>query len=113
ISWFYMSLPLSTVVMGGAAGTLLRLDGHMGLLGWQWLFLIEGVPAVVLGLCLWFVLPDGPDKAAWLDAEERSELRSELERERPAQERESTGVLLRRVLREPRVWWLSAFVFCI
>ena len=113
ISWFYMSLPLSSVVMGAAAGTLLRLDGHLGLHGWQWLFVVEGIPAVVLGLFLWFRLPDDPDDAKWLDAAERGELRSETERERPAEESESTSVLLRQVLREPRVWWLSAFVFCI
>jgi len=113
ISWFYMSLPLSTVVMGAAAGTLLRLDGRLGLHGWQWLFVVEGVPAVVLGLCLWLTLPDNPDAAGWLDATELAELRSELESERCAEEDESTSTLLGRGLREPRVWWLSAFVFCI
>ena len=60
ISWFYVSLPLSSAVMGIAAGTLLRLDGRLGLHGWQWLFLVEGLPAVALGLCLWFTLPDSP-----------------------------------------------------
>jgi ACS family tartrate transporter-like MFS transporter len=113
ISWFYMSLPLSSVVMGAAAGTLLRLDGRMGLHGWQWLFVVEGIPAVVLGLCLWFALADSPSEADWLNATERAELTAELKSERLPEENESTNLLLGRVLREPRVWWLSAFVFCI
>ena len=60
------------MVLGGplAAG-LLMLDGLGGLHGWQWLFLLEGVPAVALGIVIWFVLADSPECAAFLDPEQR------------------------------------------
>jgi MFS family permease len=48
ISRFYVALPLSSVVMGAVAGALLNLHGQFGLAGWQWLFLVEGIPAVLL-----------------------------------------------------------------
>lgn len=110
ISLFYVSLPLSSVLMGSIAGSLLRLDGHLGLRGWQWLFLVEGLPAVVLSVWLWLGLPDGPRAARWLDGDEQAELEQAL--------REGTigsprGHDLRAVLREPRVWGMGAFMFCI
>ena len=60
------------MVLGGplAAG-LLMLDGLGGLHGWQWLFLLEGVPAVALGIVIWFVLADSPECASFLDPEQR------------------------------------------
>ena len=69
ISRFYISLPLSSVVMGWLAGLLLGLQGRWGLAGWQWLFLLEGLPAVALSLVFLLWLPDGPETAAWLNAE--------------------------------------------
>lgn len=113
ISWFYISLPLSSAVMGGVAGTLLRLDGKLGLHGWQWLFLCEGLPAVVLGVCVWFILPDSPGSATWLDAAERSAVDAELARERTATNASSGTELLWQVLRTPRVWILGLFAVCI
>ena len=66
ISRFYIALPISSVVMGGLAGTLLGLNGKWGLSGWQWLFLIEGLPAVAMSAVFWFLLPDRPEDAQWL-----------------------------------------------
>src|ERR1700730_10441619 len=57
ISRFYISLPLSSVFMGLIAGALLNLDGQLRLRGWQWLFLIEGMPAVLLGIAFFLFLP--------------------------------------------------------
>src|ERR1700761_5931344 len=71
ISRFYIALPLSSVIMGSAAGALLHLQGRWSLAGWQWLFLIEGLPAIVLSIVFLLCLPDGPETAAWLNAEER------------------------------------------
>src|SRR5580693_723876 len=71
ISRFYISLPLSSVFMGLIAGALLNLDGRFGLRGWQWLFLVEGLPAVVLGIAFFLFLPDGPAQASWLTVDER------------------------------------------
>src|SRR5277367_5830077 len=61
ISRFYIAYPISTVLMGAIAGVLLGLQGKAGLAGWQWLFLIEGLPAIVLSIVLLVYLPSGPE----------------------------------------------------
>jgi ACS family tartrate transporter-like MFS transporter len=71
VSRFYISLPLSAAFMGLIAGALLNLDGQLGLRGWQWLFLVEGMPAVLLGIAFYFLLPDTPAHAKWLNEDER------------------------------------------
>jgi MFS transporter, ACS family, tartrate transporter len=71
ISRFYISLPLSSVVMGSIAGALLNLQGRLGLAGWQWLFLVEGLPAILLSVVFFLHLPDTPADAEWLEPSER------------------------------------------
>jgi ACS family tartrate transporter-like MFS transporter len=78
ISLFYIAFPLSNVVMGAAAGSLLGLNGKLGLAGWQWLFLIEGLPAILLSAVIFTQLPDTPGEAKWLSGEEREALEVEL-----------------------------------
>src|SRR5579864_549235 len=63
ISRFYVALPLSSVFMGGIAGALLNLQGRLGLAGWQWLFLAEGLPAVILSVIFLAFLPNTPTEA--------------------------------------------------
>lgn len=68
---FILGIPLSFIVGSPVSGMLLGMDGTLGLKGWQWLFLLEGVPPVLLGvMCIW-LLADSPAKAKWLEAEER------------------------------------------
>jgi MFS transporter, ACS family, tartrate transporter len=103
ISRFYVALPLSFVVMGGVAGFLLNLDGQLGLEGWQWLFLVEGIPAVLLSAVVVVGLPDSPAQAAWLTAEERAWIQERLAEDRAAlgpvtEHRLSKALLDRRVL---------------
>lgn len=69
-SIFYAAVPLSSVVMGSLAGALLGLNGHGHLKGWQWLFLIEGLPAVLMGIITLMWLPDTPGSVAWLSRAE-------------------------------------------
>ncbi len=78
ISRFYVSLPLSAVFMGAVAGALLNLDGTFGLHGWQWLFLVEGMPAVILSVVFLTCLPDSPVKAKWLTEPERAWIAAQL-----------------------------------
>src|ERR1700734_44262 len=66
ISRFYVSLPLASVLTGAIAGPLLELQGKAGLAGWQWLFLVEGLPAVLLSIVFLVYLPAGPAHAKWL-----------------------------------------------
>ncbi len=107
ITRFYIALPLSSTVMGALAGALLHLQGRWGLAGWQWLFLVEGLPAVLLGIIFFFLLPDGPAQAHWLSPDERQAILSRLET--PAGS--ATGGSLGDALRDRRVWLFAAFSF--
>ena len=78
ISRFYMTVPLAHVVMGAVSGWLLRLDGHDGLHGWQWLFVAQGLPAVFIGLLVLRFLPDTPGTVDWLTVDEKAWLAGEL-----------------------------------
>ena len=69
---FMVAIPLSFVIGGPLASLILELDGVAGLQGWQWLFLIEGVPAALLAFAALRFLPDGPKDAAWLTREEKA-----------------------------------------
>ena len=84
VSRFYVALPLSSVFMGGLAGALLNLQGRLGLAGWQWLFLAEGLPAVILSVIFLAYLPNTPAEAKWLTAEERDWLSNQLRAENAA-----------------------------
>ncbi|HEV2576504.1 MAG TPA: MFS transporter [Acidobacteriaceae bacterium] len=112
ISFFYVSLPLASVVMGSAAGTLLRLDGRYGLHGWQWLFLLEGIPAVLLSVAIWFSLSERPRAATWLREDEREALESEIADAYPPAHSQRRSALVA-VLRDVRVWLLGLCGFCL
>ncbi len=72
------AIPLSTVIGGPISGVLLYLHGGLGLAGWQWLFIIEAVPAILLAGVVFFYLTDRPADAAWLAADERGWLAERL-----------------------------------
>jgi len=113
IGFFYVSLPLASVVMGGVAGELLRLDGRLGLHGWQWLFLIEGIPAVLLSVAFWFTLAERPRDAKWLGKDEREALELEVAEAFPSDEHSHRWDALGVVLRDPRVWTLGLCAVCL
>jgi ACS family tartrate transporter-like MFS transporter len=102
ISGFYVAYPLSNVVMGAVAGALLGLHGRLGLAGWQWLFLVEGLPAIALSAVFLFRLPDEPAAAQWLTADEKAWIAQGLAADRAAQAREPDPGL-RRTLLSPLV----------
>jgi ACS family tartrate transporter-like MFS transporter len=108
ITRFYISLPLSSALMGAIAGALLNLQGRMHLAGWQWLFLVEALPAVVLGILFLYYLPDSPADAAWLTEPERQSILAAVARDSaPAHaDRDSIGP----ALRDRRVWLLGVFM---
>jgi len=110
VSWFMMAIPLSTVLGGPIAGLLLGLDGHSGLAGWQWLFLVEGGPAIALGVATWFVLPDGPDEARFLGPEERLRVKRQLVAEQAATQGRH-DMRLSTALLHPTVWLLGLVLF--
>jgi ACS family tartrate transporter-like MFS transporter len=107
ISRFYVSLPLSGVVMGALAGALLGLRGTWGLAGWQWLFLVEGGPALILALAILFALPDSPAKAKWLTNDEKDWIAGRLAAERASLGRQGDPGGWR-ILADARLWLLGA-----
>jgi MFS transporter, ACS family, tartrate transporter len=111
VSRFYLAIPLSTAVMGAVAGALLNLQGRLGLAGWQWLFLAEGLPAVLLSVVFLIYLPDNPVEAKWLTDEERGWIFNQLQ----ADDAAGTAVhcdSVSRALLDPRVWLLGFFLVC-
>ena len=110
VSWFMLAIPLSTVVGGPLAGFILELNGWHGLAGWQWLFLLEGVPAVVLGGVVLLYLTDSPGEAKWLTPQQRRWLVDTIGAEdRAAHARHGIG--LRQALLHPTVWRLAFVLF--
>src|SRR3954452_17885720 len=108
LAWFLVSIPASAVIGGPVSVTLLRMDGLLGLSGWRWLFLIEGLPTVLFGLIALRVLVDKPMDAAWLTGEERSELLTVIEDE-PRVGRRSFMI----PLRDKRTSLLAAIFFLL
>ena len=107
LAWFLVAIPLSSVVGGPISGLLLELDGMLGLKGWQWLFIIEGIPAVILGVVVLRVLADRPANATWLSGKERDILKGMLDAER--RERPKSSVLT--AVSDPRVVLLAVVQF--
>src|SRR5687767_13681695 len=107
IAWFMVAIPISSVIGGPVAGLLLRMDGVAGLAGWQWLFLVEGLPVVVVGLSLLWLLSDSPENATWLSEEEKAIVRRRLENEHRPKEVKRLGL----AVRDPRVLTLAGIQF--
>jgi MFS transporter, ACS family, tartrate transporter len=106
-----LATPLSTAAGAVLAAPLLSMHGVHGLAGWQWLFLIEGLPSVVLGFATLKVLTDRPDDARWLGPAERRWLSAELAAER-RQAGEDEHVSFVASLRDARVLLLTAVWLC-
>jgi len=107
LAWFLVAIPASTVVGGPLSGMLLQLDGLGGMAGWKWLFVIEGLPAALLGIAALWVLPDGPEDAAFLSEEERRLVRARILGER--RDKEMRHLLP--ALKDPRVLVLAVAQF--
>jgi MFS transporter, ACS family, tartrate transporter len=107
---FAIAVPVSTVIGAPVSGLLLGLDGAMGLKGWQWLFIIEGVPSILLGIVTWFYLTDRPERADWLTAEQKAWLAARLNAEVAAKEA-AKHLTLSEALSSPKVLLLSLVYF--
>jgi MFS transporter, ACS family, tartrate transporter len=105
---FMMAIPISMLVGAPVSEALLALDGVGGLQGWQWMFLVEGLPAVLAGVAAWFVLTDRPEKATWLAPADRDWLSNEMARERAERSRHHVGFA---ALKDPKVLILCAICF--
>jgi ACS family tartrate transporter-like MFS transporter len=109
VAWFMMANPIAGIVGSPVSGALLGLSGK-GLSGWQWMFLMEGMPAILLGATVYWALADSPRDATWLIGEERTWLLERLAREQQAESAVAKGGFWE-VLIAPRIWLLSLVYF--
>jgi ACS family tartrate transporter-like MFS transporter len=105
IAAFMTAVPVSGIVGGPLSGALLGLNGTFGIAGWQWLFLVEGLPAILLGLIVLVYLTDRPDRAYWLSEAEKDWLVSKLAAERNTRSAHSIGIFA--ALANPTIWQLG------
>jgi ACS family tartrate transporter-like MFS transporter len=106
VSRIYIAPALAGVIMGATAAPLLGLDGFGGWRGWQWVFLAQGFPAIVMGLAILRFLPDAPAKVAWLDTREKAWIADALARD-AALIGEPVRHDLGTILSNPMVWLLG------
>ncbi|WP_201836232.1 MFS transporter [Microvirga zambiensis] len=107
---FMAAAPLSTALGSPISGALLEMHGILGLAGWQWMFLIEAVPAVILGVVVLFYMTDRPEKAKWLADDERAWLVNEMNAERAAKSGTASHSIWRG-LADPKVLALALVYF--
>src|SRR5579863_897433 len=112
IAAFMTATQVAGIIAGPLSGVLLGMDGEWRLSGWQWLFLAEGLPALVLGFAVIAYLPDGPNDAKWLSPDERRSLLARLAIEREMIG-DGAGRTLAVALTSARVWLLSLLYFMI
>ena len=110
VGWFMAAIPLSSVLGAPVSGWILSLDGAGGLAGWQWLFILEAAPAVILSVVVWFYLTDRPADAKWLEPDERAWLDRRLAAE-IKQKEDVHGLSVVQALLNPRVLALSLVYF--
>jgi ACS family tartrate transporter-like MFS transporter len=111
VAWFMTANPLAGIVGSPVSGALLNIHGA-GLSGWQWMFLMEGLPAIVLGAVVFWTLADRPEEAKWLAGGERDWLLKTLAAERQA-ESVSQSSSLWRVVFNLRMWGLALIYFAV
>jgi ACS family tartrate transporter-like MFS transporter len=99
LAGFLVAIPFSTVIGAPLSGLLLELDGIFGLVGWKWLLILEGIPAVIFGFVVAAMLADRPEAAWWLDPQERETLGQML----AAEQRERVRINILDAIMDPRV----------
>jgi MFS transporter, ACS family, tartrate transporter len=110
VALFMTALAVSNIIGAPVSTWILDNIHWFGIAGWRWLFVLEGLPALVLGVVTWFWLTNRPEEAAWLAPDERDWLSREMKTE--AARRGGAGPGFRAVIRDPRVWHLG-IVYCM
>lgn len=106
IATFMVAIPAANFIGSPISGAILSLDGWFGMRGWHWLFILEGVPAVLLGVAAFFVLSNRPDSASWLTNEQRNWLSSTMAAEN-AQRKAIGHISLWQLLRHKHIWVMA------
>lgn len=106
--YFLLGVCVANILSGPLGGALLEMDGVLGWHGWQWLFVLEGLPAVALAYVVWKKLPDGPASAPWLSAADAQDIERRLNAERAAAPQQSK---LGQMFRDKQIWLAIAVYF--
>jgi MFS family permease len=109
-AWFMTAIALAGIVGNPMSGWIIdRFTGLWGLAGWKWLFLLEGIPSIIVGVWVIFYLDSGIDEARWLTDQQKALLRRNLELD----DRTKQHARLADAFTSPRIWLLSAIYFCM
>ncbi|MBZ6392878.1 MFS transporter (plasmid) [Pantoea dispersa] len=106
IATFMVAIPAANFIGSPISGAILTMDGWFGLRGWHWLFIIEGFPAIVLGVLAFFLLSNRPENAHWLTSEQRNWLSGKLAEEN-AQRKAIGHITLWQLLRHKHIWVMA------
>lgn len=108
------AVAISNVIGAPLSGSIMQfLDGANGWAGWQWLFLLEGLPSVAAGLLVLAMLPDGPHKARWLTDDERARIQRHLDEDLRSRQGPGSRHRFRDAFVDARIWLLSFVYLCI
>jgi len=111
--YFYMGIALAGILGNPLSGSLLELNGVFGLRGIQWMFMVEGLLAVVVGVWAFFYLTDRPEQATWLPDDERQALVETIDAEDTAKEEGHGPKRVAAALGNWRVWYFALIYFCL
>jgi ACS family tartrate transporter-like MFS transporter len=107
IATFFIAIPVSLII-GSPVSTWIMDHVHwFGISGWRWLFVLEGLPAIICGVVTLVVLPDRPQQVTWLDGSERDWLLDELRKEQEANQSKERRYSIWQTFKVPQVWWLA------
>src|SRR6185295_7172910 len=110
--WFMTSIPAAGIVGGPISGWIMgAMGGRAGLANWQWLFILEGIPSLLMGLLTLVTVADTPSRARWLTEQEKRLVLGDLEADRRLAGPRTHGFA--EALRSPRVWLLTMIYFCL
>ncbi|CAM3643862.1 4-hydroxyphenylacetate permease [Xenorhabdus thuongxuanensis] len=115
---FMIAMPVTMAFGSLISGYILAMDGIWNLRGWQWLFLLEGFPSVLLGFAVWFYLDDSPEKAKWLTREDKQCLQEMIENDKlaitqPSEQMQQQKTSLWREVFTPIVLMYTFAYFCL
>jgi CIC family chloride channel protein len=113
IAVLFMAVPGSNAIGAAMSGAILGLDGVLNLAGWQWIFIIEAVPAILLAAAVLILLPDGPSAAKWLAPDEKEFLEEQLAAERAVVQEKRRALTVGEALTDRRVLVLAAIYLTV
>ena len=118
LAWFFIGTPVAAIIGPPISERIMTIGVHgnpmiLGMVGWQWVFIVWGIPAVLLGFAVLAILADRPRNARWLTDEERTALETTLEREKQEQKQRSAHMSIGQALANPKVLALAAAYFFV